>query len=769
MPTHTFHGLSDADFEDLACDLIGAMLGVSLQAFTKGPDAGIDLLHGARLHGGIVVQCKHYAGSQFSKLRASVAAEVPKLEKLKPSRYILVTSLGLTPRSKEVLRESLSPYCDGLHDIFGREDLNSLLRAHPEIETAHHKLWFTSAAVLRAILRNGAAVWNAMTQADIERKMSLYVQTQAYVTAMAILGKDNYCVLSGIPGIGKTTLAQIIVAKMLADGWSLIAVRNDIEEAFHELDPSRKQVVFYDDFLGQSSVGERLAKNEDRSIVRLLDAARRSERLKVVLTTREYILEDAKRLYEPLNRGDLDIAKCTVKVEDYTRGIRARILYNHIFFSGLPASYAMALLRDKGYRRIIDHVGFNPRIVEWMTGGSAQLGLRSESYVDYFIRVLDNPQELWQHAFDNQISTDSRLILYALGTVEGAVGLEELRQSWEALRSGSDAPTERRHVFRAAVKQLDGSFLTSVRARNGEIAIEFHNPSIKDFIRNRIAADAELRVDLLGKVVFFEQVECLVRLSPAGKVEAIPQGLVRADDSLRAALARTLFVASPVRRLVRNPYLGDHLERSLLNVGARFSEVAQWSAGLKSSSVLTMLSDIAEARISADEFERIATPAACHFVGYIVSPVLNARYGRLAKLLVEGIAASVDCGSSIDDWVHWTHFIKEHTELFSEEEVEAWADEARDYCLDEVDTIIENTTSSDDAEHWFGQLEDLASEWSISLESKREKMDEHIGRLGDPDGPEDSGSWRWGGSDVSGGGDDGHIDRLFESLPHKER
>jgi len=36
--------------------------------------------------------------------------------------------------------------------------------------------------------------------------------------------------------------------------------------------------------------------------------------------------------------GDLDLAKCILKVEDYTRGHRARILYNHIFFPGSHTS-----------------------------------------------------------------------------------------------------------------------------------------------------------------------------------------------------------------------------------------------------------------------------------------------------------------------------------------------------------------------------------------------------------------------------------------------
>lgn len=435
MPEYTFHSLSDADFEDLACDLLGASLNVPFQSFAKGRDSGIDLLHGVRLCGSTVVQCKHYCRSKFANLKSKIATEeVPKLAKLMPSRFILATSLGLTPQNKEELLGFLEPFCKGVDDIYGQDDINALLRQHPVVEEAHYKLWLTSVRVLQRVLRHGAAVWNAMTKEDIERKMSLYVQTEAYGAALDILAKHHYCVLSGIPGIGKTTLAQVLVTRLMDEGYELIAVRDDVQEAFEALEVAKKQVVYYDDFLGQSSISERLGKNEDRGIVRLLTESRRAKHLKVIFTTREYILEDAKRVYEPLNSGDLDVAKCVVKVEDYTRGHRARILYNHVYFSGLSHTYATALLEDRAYRRIVDHKGYSPRIVEWMTVGAGPAGVQPDSYVAKFVQVRDDPAQLWQHAFENQIGEDARAVLYCLGTIEGWLGLDELRNVWAGLR-----------------------------------------------------------------------------------------------------------------------------------------------------------------------------------------------------------------------------------------------------------------------------------------------------------------------------------------------
>lgn len=209
MPTYNFEPLSDADFEELACDLMGAELSLKFQLFTKGRDKGIDLLSGARINNGIVVQCKHYARSTYSSLCRSIKQEAEKLSSIKPNRYILVTSQRLTPGNKEELLRILAPYCRGIDDIYGLNEVNTLLRKHASIETSHYKLWLTSMPVLNRVLRNGAAVWNAMTKEEIAHKMSLYVQTDAFPDALNVLRQHGYCILSGIPGIGKTTLGRV--------------------------------------------------------------------------------------------------------------------------------------------------------------------------------------------------------------------------------------------------------------------------------------------------------------------------------------------------------------------------------------------------------------------------------------------------------------------------------------------------------------------------------------------------------------------------------
>lgn len=160
---YDFSSLSHNEFEDLALDLIGREIGKRFEAFTEGPDAGMDGRH-ASAEGALVLQAKHYHRSGFPGLRSTMVKERRTIDRLRPTRYILVTSAPLTPRNKDVLSEIIGPTLRTPGDIFGPGDLNALLRKYPEVEKAHHKLWGQSTAVLETVVTD--AVGRALARSD---------------------------------------------------------------------------------------------------------------------------------------------------------------------------------------------------------------------------------------------------------------------------------------------------------------------------------------------------------------------------------------------------------------------------------------------------------------------------------------------------------------------------------------------------------------------------------------------------------------------------
>ena len=128
---YDFTTLSPDDFEALVADLLSGEWGARLESFKPGKDDGIDLRNTRVSESGAIVQCKRYAPHKINELLRSMATESKKLRKLRPPRYVLATSVDLSPRNKDDLLSCLSPWCKNTGDIYGPSELNGLLRDHP--------------------------------------------------------------------------------------------------------------------------------------------------------------------------------------------------------------------------------------------------------------------------------------------------------------------------------------------------------------------------------------------------------------------------------------------------------------------------------------------------------------------------------------------------------------------------------------------------------------------------------------------------------------
>jgi hypothetical protein len=121
MSTYDFKQLSPHDFEQLARDLLQARDGIVLESFKSGRDLGIDFRHASSTDN-IVVQCKHYVGTGLRGLMSDLRNEAVKVEKIQPTRYILATSVGLTPLNKNEI-QSIFGSVLATADILGPDDL----------------------------------------------------------------------------------------------------------------------------------------------------------------------------------------------------------------------------------------------------------------------------------------------------------------------------------------------------------------------------------------------------------------------------------------------------------------------------------------------------------------------------------------------------------------------------------------------------------------------------------------------------------------------
>ena len=379
MPNYDFRSLSSYDFENLVRDLLQKELGVTLESFTIGRDEGIDMRYRVDKETQVIIQCKHFAGSSYSKLYSHLKQkELEKVRRAEPNRYILATSVGLTPVNKQKIMELLDPYISSERDIYGRDDLNNLLGKYPNIEKSNFKLWLTSQAILERVLHNGIFNQSDIEVESIQQKIKYYVRNKTFEEAQRTLEKKHYCIIAGIPGIGKTMLAEMLSFEYLSKGYELIKIYSDISEAFEVINQNNKQIFFYDDFLGQTSLENKFGKNEEQKLISFIEKILRSPDKRLILTTREYILNKAKGIYEKLNYVNYFSEEYLIHLINYTDLEKALILFNYLYFSDLLIECKEMIHRDKNYLKIIYHRNFNPRIIETMINRASKFNINKK-------------------------------------------------------------------------------------------------------------------------------------------------------------------------------------------------------------------------------------------------------------------------------------------------------------------------------------------------------------------------------------------------------
>ncbi|MGG3728747.1 restriction endonuclease [Bacillus wiedmannii] len=507
MLKYDFLNLSPIEFEDFTRDILQEHLSIYLESFKQGRDNGIDLRYTCDKQGTHIIQCKRY--TDFKILMSSLKKEVPKVKKLNPDKYTIVTSVGLSPDYKAEIKNLFEPYIKNTSDIYGQDDLNNLLGKYPEIEKKNYKLWLSSVNVFEKILHNNVVNRSDLLKENILDNIKVFVQNEGFNRAVQQLNEHNFVIISGNPGVGKTTLAKILVYELMVKDFEVIEISPDIEDGFKFSDSKNKQVFYYDDFLGRNFLEQATTKNEDKRLYNFIELVKKSKDKKLIMTTREYILNQAKQKFDLLDSEEIDMGKFVIDLTSYNKLVKAEILYNHLFFSDLPREYISCLMKDRNYKKIIEHPNYNPRVIESMTFKLNKKLILSQDYYQEFIGNLDNPGKIWKHTFENQITDLARCILYILLITREGVTEQVLIKSLNNLIKEEPliyASTFNRSTFHKALKELENTFIKISKHYNGEQRIiSFQNPSVKDFLLNYIRDDKELIKSILNSIVYFNQ------------------------------------------------------------------------------------------------------------------------------------------------------------------------------------------------------------------------------------------------------------------------
>jgi len=722
MPNYDFKSLSPIDFEILVRDLLQKEFMITLESFKAGRDSGIDFRY-SRGAGDLIVQCKHYAESTFPTLLSTVKRELTKVRKLAPVRYVFASSLGFTPVQKQELITALNPFVRTSGDVFGREDLNNLLTRFPEVERHTPKLWLSSTTVFEEILHSRVRNVSRQTLEKICERSRLYVQNDSFEEALALLNKHNICIIAGIPGIGKTTLAEMLLLHFVNTGYQLVQIDHDIAEAQDLPNCDEKRAFYYDDFLGQVSIGEKLNKNEEQRLLNFMQATKKSKSSKLILTTREYILNQAKLLYEKVDRAKFAPETCVVDLSKYTRMIRAQILFNHLYFSDLPRPYLEALIKNRLYLKIVDHPNYNPRIIEQMTLPGRLYDVTHSDYGQVFLHNLTNPTEIWRHAFEEQLSEASRSTLIVMATSLEAIGLPELQEAVEAFHLAKcqqfrivSSPRD----FHRSLKELEGNFVTTskdIKPTGAEgIFVAYHNPSVRDFVRNYLGSAVRELTLLIQTSLSFEQLVTLWRYrddTESGRLfaEALQKNIAEFINAMWRTLTSGNAIARPIYEIWR--------KRKWINFEKRLEFILSVSRTRSQIDISVQLDSaleqvrcrLAENNLGADDLVALLAELARYDATYVD------RYSTLMRETYEYVSEGFD---TLDSFQPFLAFAETFPDLVPSDKMEEVGGEFRDV----AGSAAEDEHDADRVREVASQIEELGSRFGVDMSDCIEGMEE---------------------------------------------
>lgn len=511
MADYDFSTLNSMDLEELVCDLLNAKernkSEIHYRTFKEGKDRGIDFLYSTtENHYQIVGQVKHYYRTgyegMYNKLKAD---ELIKIKELKPGKYVFATSVDLSVKNTQDISTLFHPFIENLDDIYGKKDLNRLLEENEQVLTNHYKLWFSDTSILKKLLNTEFEFRSAVFEEnELKKRLRLYVETSLLKKGRDFLKENKFIIICGEPGVGKTTLAEMIVYEYIKNDYKFTYILDDIKEADRVLsNDDQKQILYFDDFLGSNAIEINKAKGSETILRKILRRVTAQTNKLIVFTTRSFLLNSAIAESENLSRFNIKAKQSILNLSEYTKEIKVQILNNHIEESALAEELKNVLHSKEVSEFVIGHKNFTPRSVEFITTSEIVKDFNESKYKEFIFSSFNSPINIWEHAYSQQIKEDDRLLLNTLLTFGEYTSISDLEKAFHyrlKYESETNNKTKEIQAFSKSLKRLEDGFLLIKKDE-----IHFINPSLIDFLIVYLRKDSDEVDRMINSICFVKQ------------------------------------------------------------------------------------------------------------------------------------------------------------------------------------------------------------------------------------------------------------------------
>ena len=511
--------LSWHEFEKFGSDLMSKILKCKFTRGTPGPDGGIDLLNSKFKY---IVQCKHIVN--YNNLKGKLISEIPKVKKLsadgKLEEYFLLTSCELSFTQKYEIFDLFGDHMTSIErNIISCNEIDDLLELseNKEILRSNHKLWLSSMILIELLRDNINTNYTNQLKSEINETLKIFVETQSFWNAWRVLIDEGALLLSGNPGVGKTSISRMLISKLVLEDneYEIIYISsNDIDTIVSLLsfDTSKKQIFYMDDFLGKTYLNIDL--NKLKPLESLIGMVKNNRNKKIILNSRITILSDVMpKSYSFKQKIDGSLKKIVVEVGELTSYDKALILYNHLYFNKVPLEYYKKISENKNYEKIINHKSFNPRIIEYVTSKSEINSVNSDDYLIDVLNKLDNPDFIWEDEYISYSDSDRIFCSLLLTLNENHIDTEIIQDVYNhyVIKNNLKDYDE----IDIIIDRLKGSFINVIKYQNDSKAyVKFSNPSIIDYLKNKLSHSSILTIKMFESALYLEQLNFLTTLRP---------------------------------------------------------------------------------------------------------------------------------------------------------------------------------------------------------------------------------------------------------------
>ena len=308
--------------------------------------------------------------------------------------------------------------------------------------------------------------------------------------------------------------AQSYQVRYTSDVTDLTALKNSISR-----DPDKNEIILLDDCFGQRYFD--LTSSQSSALVTLVKYVKRHPAKKLILNSRVTIFQDAQQSQLPiaqsLDRGDFNVI--ILDISNLSDLEKAKILYNHLYFSDLPDGYFADILKEQRYLNIIFHQNYCPRIIEYTCLPNRYSQVPTNEFYEYFQKHLDKPSAMWADEYVNRLQQTDRILLQTIYSLT-ATTVDEVIVQQCFNRRIANIPSIDQTVdsFHRSLHRLNQGFV-KILDKFGRRELAMYNPSVNDFLDERLKAGTAER-DMLIRSICNEQ---QLRLIP--ETERIPYSI----------------------------------------------------------------------------------------------------------------------------------------------------------------------------------------------------------------------------------------------------